>query len=48
MEWPAFFDHIVGRLGRRPAMAHTLIGVTGDFVPARAVLDPRFLARLLV
>ncbi len=26
-------------------MADTLIGVTGDFVPARAVLNPLFLAR---
>ncbi|HEU4698325.1 MAG TPA: FAD-dependent oxidoreductase [Gemmatimonadales bacterium] len=48
MEWPALFDRAVGRLGRRPAMAHTFIGVTGDFVPARAVLDPRFLARLVL
>ncbi len=48
MLWPRLFDHAVGRIGRRPAMAHTLIGVTGDFVPARAALNPLFLARLLV
>jgi hypothetical protein len=29
-------------------MADTLIGVTGDFVPARQVLNPLFLARMLV
>jgi hypothetical protein len=28
-------------------MADTLIGVTGDFVPARAVLNPLFLTRAL-
>ncbi|MGH7629654.1 MAG: NAD(P)/FAD-dependent oxidoreductase, partial [Gemmatimonadales bacterium] len=48
MLWPRLFDHAVGRIGRRPGMAHTLIGVTGDFVPARAALNPLFLARLLL
>jgi 2-polyprenyl-6-methoxyphenol hydroxylase-like FAD-dependent oxidoreductase len=47
MLWPALFDRAVERIGRRPAMAHTLIGVTGDFVPARAALNPLFVARLL-
>jgi flavin-dependent dehydrogenase len=44
---PGFFDGAVERLERR-GLAHTLIGVTGDFVPARAVLNPFFLARALV
>jgi menaquinone-9 beta-reductase len=48
MLWPALFDRAVGRLGHRGSMAHTLIGVTGDFVPARAVLNPLFLARMVV
>ncbi|HET7599205.1 MAG TPA: NAD(P)/FAD-dependent oxidoreductase [Gemmatimonadales bacterium] len=48
MAWPALFDRAVRRLGARPDMAHTLIGVTGDFVPARAVLDPRFLLRMVL
>jgi flavin-dependent dehydrogenase len=48
MLWPRLFDHAVGRIGRRPAMAHTLIGITGDFVPARAALNPLFLARLVL
>lgn len=48
MAWPALFDRAVGRLGRRPGMAHTLIGVTGDFVPARRVLNPLFLARMVL
>ena len=48
MEFPALFDRAVGRLGRRAGMADTLVGVTGDFVPARRVLNPLFLARMLV
>ena len=48
MWWPALFDRAVARLGRRGTMAHTLIGVTGDFVPARAVLNPLFIARMVL
>jgi hypothetical protein len=48
MAWPALFDRAVERLGRRAGMAHTLVGVTGDFVPAAAVLNPVFLARMLL
>ena len=48
MAWPALFDRAVARLGCRAGMAHTLIGVTGDFVPARAVLNPVFLARMVL
>jgi menaquinone-9 beta-reductase len=44
---PRLFDRAVARLGRRGRMAHTLIGVTGDFVPAREVLNPWFLARMV-
>ena len=47
MLWPRLFDRAVARLERH-GLAHTLIGVTGDFVPARAVLNPVFLARMLV
>lgn len=43
---PAFFDRAVERLERR-GLAHTLIGVTGDFVPARAVLNPVFLSQVV-
>ena len=35
-------------LAADPDMAHTLIGVTGDFVPAGRVLNPRFLTRMLL
>lgn len=47
MLFPRLFDRAVARLERR-GLAHTLIGVTGDFVPARAVLNPSFIARMLV
>ena len=45
---PALFDRAIGRIGARPEMAHTLVGVTGDFVPAGRVLNPRFLARMIL
>jgi len=45
---PALFDRAVGRLGHRAGMADTLIGVTGDFVPARRVLNPLFLTRMIL
>jgi len=48
MWWPGLFDRAVARLGRREGMAHTLIGVTGDFVPAGKVLHPLFLARMVL
>lgn len=44
---PSLFDRAVERLERR-GLAHTMIGVTGDFVPARAVLNPAFLARMVM
>lgn len=48
MLWPTLFDRAVLRLGRRAGMADTLIGVTGDCLPAAAVLNPLFLARMLL
>jgi flavin-dependent dehydrogenase len=48
MGFPRLFDRAVARLGRRAGMADTFIGVTGDFVPARAVLNPLFLARMVL
>jgi flavin-dependent dehydrogenase len=47
MWFPRLFDRAVARLGRRAGMADTFVGVTGDFVPARAVLNPLFLARMV-
>jgi flavin-dependent dehydrogenase len=48
MHAPPLFGRAVSRLGARAGMADTLVGVTGAFVPARAVLNPVFLARMLV
>jgi len=48
MFFPGLFDRAVARMGRTPRMAHTLIGVTGDFVPAGRVLNPRFLTRMIL
>jgi flavin-dependent dehydrogenase len=48
MYFPRLFDRAIGRLGRLPGMADTLIGVTGDFVPAGRVLNPRFLTRMFL
>jgi flavin-dependent dehydrogenase len=43
---PSLFDRAVARLERR-GRGHLLIGVTGNFAPARAVLNPRLLAGML-
>ena len=45
--WPALTERVVARLARRPDLADLLVGATGNFVPARAALAPRVLARLL-
>ena len=45
---PRLRAHLARRLARRPDLAATLMGVTGDFLPPRAVLRPGYLARLLV
>jgi flavin-dependent dehydrogenase len=47
MWFPRLFDRAVARLERR-GLADTLIGVTGDFIPAREVLNPWFLARMVL
>jgi flavin-dependent dehydrogenase len=38
---------VARRFARRPVALGQLMGVIGDFVPAREVLTPRFLARLV-
>lgn len=45
--WPALTNRVVGRLARRPYLADLVVGATGNFVPARRVLAPGILARLL-
>lgn len=44
---PALFDRAIGRLERR-GLSHTLIGVTGEILPASAVLNPGFLLGMVV
>jgi flavin-dependent dehydrogenase len=43
---PEFFDRALSRLERKE-LGHTLVGVTGGFVPARAVLNPGFLLQVV-
>jgi flavin-dependent dehydrogenase len=43
---PALFDRAIARLERR-GMADTLIGVTGQFVAPREVLNPSYLLRMV-
>lgn len=45
---PPLMDHIAATMLRHAGMADTVVGVTGDFLPASAVLRPGFLLRLLV
>jgi flavin-dependent dehydrogenase len=44
---PTLFNRAVERLERR-GLSHTLIGVTGDFVPPRAVLNPIFISQVIL
>lgn len=48
VSFPALMNVAARSLALRPSMAHTIVGVTGDFVPAREVLRPGFLARLVL
>jgi geranylgeranyl reductase family protein len=45
--WPDAANLMARRLKRRPDLADRLVGIAGDFVPARAALGPRFLWDLL-
>jgi len=45
--WPGAADEVARRLARRPDLADRLVGIAGDFVPARSALDVRFLWDLL-
>jgi hypothetical protein len=38
---------VIGRLGSRADLADTLVAVTGDMLPARELLHPRFLSALV-
>jgi geranylgeranyl reductase family protein len=45
--WPWLAGRVIERLARHPALADLLVGATGNIVPARAVLAPANLIRLL-
>jgi hypothetical protein len=35
-------------MGRRDGMADTMVGAAGGYIPCGEVLNPRFLARMIV
>ncbi len=45
--WPDAANLMARRLARRPDLADRLVGIAGDFVPARSALGPGFLWDLL-
>ena len=46
VSFPSLMSNGARSLALSPEMAHTIVGVTGDFVPAREVLRPGFVLRL--
>jgi hypothetical protein len=45
--WPALADAVARRLSRRPDLADRLVGIAGDFVPARTAMGAGFLYEML-
>ena len=45
--WPALANGVARRLARRPDLADRLVGIAGDFVPARTALGAGFVWDLL-
>jgi menaquinone-9 beta-reductase len=45
---PAAFDHVAARLRAKPHLADLLVGVMGDFVPARHIFSPAFAGQLVL
>src|SRR5688572_6675245 len=45
--WPALSNAMARRLSRRPGLADKLVGIAGDFVPARSAWSVRFLWELM-
>jgi geranylgeranyl reductase family protein len=45
--WPGMANAVARRLARRPDLADRLVGIAGDFVPARTAMGPRFLFDLM-
>lgn len=48
IRYPQLMDHMARRMTLNKTLADTVVAVTGDFLPASAVLNPAFLLRLLV
>ncbi|HET7585136.1 MAG TPA: NAD(P)/FAD-dependent oxidoreductase [Gemmatimonadaceae bacterium] len=46
--WPLLMNRVARTLEQYHAMADLFVGVAGDFVPARVVLNPAFLGALLI
>ncbi len=47
VSWPDLSNLVARRLKRRPDLADQLVGIAGDFIPARTALGPGFLYELL-
>jgi menaquinone-9 beta-reductase len=45
--WPALANGVAKRLARRPDLADQLVGIAGDFVPARTAVSARFLLEMM-
>ena len=45
--WPEAANTLARKLARRPDLADRLVGIAGDFVPARAAFGPGFLLELI-
>jgi hypothetical protein len=46
--YPYFLNNAARALARRKDMADILVGVAGDFIPTKLVLNPRFLFNLFI
>jgi len=46
--YPYFLNNAAKALSRRKEMADLLVGVAGDFIPTKVVLNPRFLFNLFI
>ena len=45
--WPALANAVAHRLSRRPDLADRLVGIAGDFVPARTAMGAEFLFEMI-
>lgn len=45
--WPALANGVAKRLARRPDLADQLVGIAGDFVPARTAVSARFVWEMM-